>query len=137
MKIIGLDGKIYKWTLKSNPRSDFSQYHEKARFLLKKILPLDTILEEVSLPGSDLTVDFFLPIRKLGIEVQGEQHYKFVKHFHNNVFGFNRSIQRDRDKKLWFESNNFNFIELSYKETENEWRDNIITAISKRTDGST
>lgn len=129
MKVFDLDGNQHKWTLKHSPKSNCSSYHRFARDLLKEIYPLDTICEELILPGLGLTVDFFLPLRRLGVEVQGEQHYKFNKHFHKDEFGFGRSRLRDNDKKRWFEVNNLNFVELNW-ENQDEWRNQIVQSVS-------
>lgn len=134
MIITGLDGKSYKWILKNQKKENCSSYHTSCRSLLKELFPLDTILEEVVLPGSfGLTVDFFVPIRRLGVEVQGEQHFKFIKHYHTDQFGFAAAIQRDKNKVRWFTLNSLNFVALNYSWSENESRSAILAAVTKRT----
>lgn len=134
MKITGLDGKTYKWQLSSYMRESTnpSSYHEKARSILKEIFPTQILLEEVTLPGSGkdvLYADFFMPHRRLMVEVHGKQHYEQVAIFHgtdtNGKMKFYKAQQRDRNKKEWCAINNITLLELSYKEDESVWRSKI------------
>ena len=137
MKAIGLDGKERSWNISkyinnknsSRPRS---QYHIKARNLLRKIYPRDKILEEVSLPGSKtsrrksiLRADLFIPNRSLIVEVHGEQHFKYNSHFFKDKMSFYKAQARDRDKSEWCVLNNIKLIELKYNEDIYEWRRKI------------
>jgi hypothetical protein len=85
MKVVGLDGRSYNWDWRNKvPMADDtrprSTYHLRARELLNKLFPCETILEEVYLPGSNnLSVDFYIPFYRTCVEVQGEQHYKFIE----------------------------------------------------------
>lgn len=42
--------------------------------------------------------DFYLPNQAIVIEVQGEQHYKFVKSFYSSKTDFKKAQERDRRK---------------------------------------
>lgn len=137
MKVIGLNGRTYTWNLvgrvvlgdDERPRS---KYHLLARELLTELYPLDRILEEVPLPGSDgLTGDFYIASAKLMIEVQGEQHYKYIPHFHTNLLGFIHSKKRDANKRTWCELNNIRLVELPYSEDTNGWK----RRLGQKTDG--
>lgn len=137
MNITGLDGKFYKWQLVQYMRESTnpSSYHEKARALLKDIFPTQVLLEEVTLPGSGkdvLFADFFMPHRRLMIEVHGKQHYEHNAHFHGTDVGgklkFYKAQQRDRNKKEWCAINNITLLELSYKEDESVWRSKICNS---------
>lgn len=128
MKVLGLDGREYTWKLTGKmvnagdkrPRSSF---HLKARALLREIYPVSPILEEVELPGSGgLRADFYLPQQNRIIEVHGEQHYKFSKHFHGDRRGFLLSQKRDADKTEWCAINNIKYLALPYSESEDVWR---------------
>ena len=70
------------------------------------------LLEEFPLPGERLYLDFFMPHNKLGFEYQGIQHDQFVKLFHSDKKGFERSKERDARKKLWCETNDITLIEV-------------------------
>ena len=134
MRAIGLDGKEYKWNITNyvpdkhseRPRS---QYHIKARTLLREIFPRDRLLEEVSLPGSKTTfrksvlyADFYIPNRNLIIEVHGEQHYAFNSFYHKNKIDFFKSQQRDRDKAEWCQLNDLRLVALKYSDSAETWR---------------
>jgi hypothetical protein len=133
MKVIGLDGRTYAWKLtRKTPTDDDdlqrSELHLRTRAFLHTLYPLERILEEVYLPGSgDLTVDFFIPTRKLFVEAHGVQHYKFVPFFHETQLGFIQACKRDKDKRHWAELNNLTYVELPYNESTADWRDRVIS----------
>ncbi len=138
MKIMGLDGKSYLWSLakytKPNDRL-VSGPHKTARGLLRLIYPSDKILEEVHIPGAmtSLYLDFFLPTRKLVVEVHGAQHYEYISHYHGSKKEFLKSQGRDRDKIEWSSLNNFRFVELP-QGSEATWKELIINGESKGKD---
>jgi hypothetical protein len=111
-----------------------SSLHIAARSLLKEIFPTCVVLEEIPIyvrKSEILYLDFFMPLTKLCIEVHGEQHYSFVKHYHHNMMGFIKSKKRDNDKREWCDINNIQCIELPYNKID-EWR-NIIHHEYQRT----
>ena len=118
MKLTGLDGREYVYNFKkickecTNP----SSLHLSARKLISKKFALCSVYEEVKLLGSRLIADFFIPDMKVIIEVHGEQHYRYIKHFHKSEAAFNSSKIRDLQKKEWCDVNDFSFIELPYNE---------------------
>lgn len=138
MKILGLDNKIYSWNpvLSSNDfnaNTDYgSTYHIKARELLKVIFPFESVLEEVTLPGSStkindsLRVDFFIQKRKIGIEVHGEQHYSFNKHFFGSEKNYKLALLRDKNKLEWFNRNNLRLIILPFDKVES-WKEILLS----------
>src|SRR3990167_2666948 len=97
--------------------------------VIKDLFPLENIIEEIYLPGTNnLRLDFYLKIHKTAIEVQGEQHYKFIPFFHKNIFEYLNSQKRDKDKELWCYLNKITLIKLDYREI-NEWKQRIIENI--------
>lgn len=133
MKILGLDGKEYTW-IPSNNTIDTkrSSLHEKARIILINRFPFNNVLEEIVLPGTktklrktSLKADFFIPAKKLIVEVHGEQHFKYNSFFFSDKMEFFKAQSRDRDKREWCELNDFNLIELLYSESEEEWKNKI------------
>ena len=130
MKFKGFDGQEYPLTFIDKKRGIVSKYHEKARLLLKELYPFDKIYEEIGLPGSrteknkQLFVDFFIPSRRIIVEVQGEQHEKFNSFHYSNKLDFYKAKNRDQTKKIWCELNRITLIELKYDDTDN-WRDRI------------
>jgi hypothetical protein len=130
MKVRDLNGREHSWNLSGHvpPKNDTyrrSQYHLRARALLLEMFPLDQILEEVPLPGTRLTADFYLPLRKMLIEVHGEQHYKYIPHFHGNRAGFIRSKKNDANKEEWCQINNIEYIALKHTDSDEEWEQNV------------
>jgi hypothetical protein len=72
--------------------------------LLDKRLPEYRIRENyrpdwlVSSDYKKLELDFYLEEIKIGIEVQGEQHYRYVEFFHHNHDGFRERLRLDKEK---------------------------------------
>lgn len=133
MRVKGLDGREYPWNLRGlQPARDDararSSYHLAARQLLQRLFPTTPILEEVPLPGSDgLRADFYLPMEKLIVEVHGEQHYKYVPHFHGDRLGFLAAKRRDASKETWCDLNGLRFVALPYSEDIDEWRSRVTS----------
>lgn len=137
MKVKGLDGRLYQWKIAnhvplSNDERPRSQYHVAARSLLKRLYPTDQILEEVPLPGvvagKTLYADFYVPLRRLLIEVQGEGHYSFIPQFHGDTVGYMAARRRDQAKREWCDLNELLLVELPYDETTSSWSARILSA---------
>jgi hypothetical protein len=65
-----------------------------------------------------LPFDFYLPQINTIIEYHGEQHYKKTGYFENRGGGLKDLQYRDKIKKEFGVLNNFNYIEISYKQFE-------------------
>jgi very-short-patch-repair endonuclease len=121
-----IKGKSYRWKLSgyvvTKDTRLRSELHLRVRKFLKKKFPLEVILEEVKLPKVKLYLDFFLPESKIVVEANGRQHTQYIPHFHQNIITFQKSLQRDREKKEIIEGNGMRFIALNYDETEEQWR---------------
>lgn len=139
MRVIGTDGREYVWKLDGRcPRADDtrarSSNHLRARVLLANLFPFDRRLEEVPLPGSGkLSADFVVVGRQLMIEVHGEQHYRFVAHFHGDTTGFVRAQNRDDRKREWCGLNGFTYVEFPHSESDQQWTERIHTAFGQET----
>lgn len=127
MNIRDLDGNLISWHITGNISKDTtikkSNYHLKARELIKKLFPTMQILEEVPInirKSETLYLDFYIPLTKKCIEVHGEQHYEFTPFYHPNRLSFLKAQKRDKEKKEWCEINGIRYIELPYNQTE-EW----------------
>lgn len=121
MLIINLDGNRVKWKVNGKEviqdNRIRSSLHIAARQLIKDRFPTMQVLEEVSIPlrrGKTLYLDFYIPLRKLAIEVHGEQHYKYSTLFHSSSKDFLDQRVNDRDKELWCRQNNIEYIVLPY-----------------------
>lgn len=126
MKVYDTSGKLHNWTPKSNPRFRPSSYHESALALVRQLYSVDQILEEVYLPGENMYLDIFLPSRKLAVEIQGEQHYKFNNHFYKHEDDFRKAQMRDKRKAEWCNINGIDLVTLDYN-NESEWERLIIS----------
>jgi hypothetical protein len=135
MLITDLDGVSHKWNLTGNMArgkiANKSSFHIKARNLITSHYPTLQILEEVPIPlkkGDTLYLDFYLPLKKLCIEVHGEQHYKFVGFYHGNMLNFLKSKKRDVEKQEWCELNGITHIVFPHFEDENQWTERLNNA---------
>jgi hypothetical protein len=134
MIIKDLDNNKVSWSITgciSNSRlQNKSDLHLLARSLIHEIYPTLQVLEEVPIPvrrSETLYLDFYLPLIKKCIEVHGEQHYKFVQFYHQNVMGFVKSKKRDEDKQNWCVNNGISYIALPF-DTTTEWKELISNA---------
>jgi len=137
MKIKDLDGNQHIWSLKgygigagicSLVPEHKSSLHLAARKLLQELYPTLIILEEVPIRihrNENLYLDFYLPLRKMAIEVNGEQHFKYIPHFHHTLNAYMKSRKRDEDKKTWCDINNITLIEFPYNESVDEWKNKL------------
>jgi len=77
------------------------------------------ILEEWPIPGSRLSLDFFLPTQKVAVEVQGEQHDRNIGFFHGpkQLGKLKQQKVRDQQKAHWCAMNNIALVYVN-KETE-------------------
>lgn len=129
MKVKGLDGCFYAIDLRPGPprREDCSAGHKRARELLGSLYPLYRRLEEVPLPGTGgLSADFFIPLLRLMVEVQGVQHTRPVGFFHGDVTGYYRGVRADKRKEDFCVLNNIRLVALPYDESDERWGRRIL-----------
>jgi hypothetical protein len=128
MLIKDLDGGSHNWLLTGNMAKgkidNRSSLHLTARKLISGHLPTLQLLEEVPIPlrrGEVLYLDFYIPLKKICIEVHGEQHFKFVPFYHSTILNFLKAQKRDREKQEWCEINGIKYIGLRFDQNETEW----------------
>lgn len=92
------------------------------------MFPGEVIYEEITVPGSSLYLDIFMPNIGLIVEVHGRQHYEHVPFFHKTKMEFLMAQKRDRDKIEWSNLNGFRIAVLPYNREE-EWRQIILQAL--------
>lgn len=131
MKVVGLDGREYHWKLSKRfgkKNSNSSNLHKIARKLLKKLFPVNIILEEVVLPGSShnksLSADFVIVSLNLMVEVHGEQHYKFNNFYYKTISDFHQARRRDNNKREWAELNGLTLVVLPFNQID-KWEELI------------
>lgn len=74
----------------------------------------------VNYKGQKLYFDFYIKKLDIFVEVQGQQHTKFVKHFHQDKEAFVNQKARDNLKIEWIEENGFGLIRINYDENITE-----------------
>lgn len=111
-EFITWDTKQSSYPMKSEA-SCRSKKQYKVGQILKARYPLDPILEDITIPGTRLSLDFFLPQRNLAVEVQGEQHNEFNPFFHDTKSDFHAQQNRDLEKRLFCELNNITLLEFT------------------------
>jgi hypothetical protein len=82
-----------------------SKLEIKAKFILEnifrrpfvKIRP-DFLRNDVT--GYNLEIDLYNEDLRLGVEINGDQHYKFIPFFHRNKDAFRSQQYRDEMKKV-------------------------------------
>lgn len=93
----------------------------QAHCILKDIFParpFKRVFEEhyIQYRGQKLFFDFYVPELMLLVECQGEQHFKFVKHFHADKKGFLGQKSRDNLKIEYIQQENLYLVYLNYNE---------------------
>lgn len=102
----------YRIDWRKDSRSQF-QTHVK-RFLYP-FWKHDIVFEELRMVGTRLTFDFYNANRQIAVEVQGDQHVKYVKFFHKNKNKYLEQLKRDDKKMRFCEVNDIKLVEI-YKE---------------------
>ena len=64
--------------------------------------------------GNNLEIDCFSPILKLGVEYNGQQHYKYNSFFHRNIDASTNQKYRDELKRRICQENGVTLIEVPY-----------------------
>jgi very-short-patch-repair endonuclease len=96
-----------------------SKLSDKVFELLKELFPHNRIKAEyyVNYKGKKLFFDFYVHELGLLIEVQGQQHTKFVKHFHGDKEVFLAQKNRDNLKIEYVQENQLlSLIRFNYNE---------------------
>lgn len=117
MKFKTLDGKertvknAKKYLIKWNDKSR-SKLQEKVKNFLKPYWIGDVVFEELKIVGTRLSIDFYNANKKIAIEVQGHQHFKYVPFFHGTRTNYLKQIKRDVKKINFCEINKIFLVEI-------------------------
>ena len=85
----------------------------RVKQLLKPIWSVDVVFEEFPVFGSLLKIDFYNGTKRIAVEVNGPQHDKFNKFFHDDSpLKWVKSIKRDMRKYEWCERNKIRLVEI-------------------------
>ncbi len=108
-----IDIRPSKWA-KKEVGAGRGLFQSKVGKILEELYPGDIVLEEFPCQGEGLYLDFFLPRSRIAVEVQGEQHYKFIAFFHKTKAHFISQQMRDARKANWCELNEINLIKIRW-----------------------
>lgn len=118
MKLFDINGTLVSVDVRESsfpikPRSRSILQGQLGEQLIAKY-PQQTILEDFIIPGSKLSLDFFIPRLKKAYEVNGDQHYQSIPFFHGaiNENKFAKQVNRDIKKAEWCEMNGIDLIEI-------------------------
>jgi very-short-patch-repair endonuclease len=75
--------------------------------------------------------DIYIEKENLLIEIDGEQHFQFAKHFHHNIETFNEKRNVDIIKTKLALDNNYKIIRIDYKFIANKIHDELKEFIKK------
>ena len=90
------------------------------RFLKKNGIPYKTQRDTLRCINPDtgyvMPYDFELTNKKVLIEVQGEQHLRFIPRFHVTREAFEYQVKKDKYKKAFAESKGYKLVEVFYED---------------------
>tara|TARA_R100001509_G_C4866703_1_gene215288 strand:- start:992 stop:1408 length:417 start_codon:yes stop_codon:yes gene_type:complete len=110
---------LIDWDAKSRSKLQFD-----AKQFFRQYWSGQVVYEEFPVFGTRMKVDILNATKRIAIEVNGEQHDKFNKFFHNNSRAkYLDSIKRDMKKAEWLEKNSFTLIEIYKKDIKDLSRD--------------
>jgi len=99
---------LIDWEGKSRSKMQF-----ETKQFLKNYWGNHIVFEEFPVAGTKLSLDFYNANKRVAVEVQGEQHTKYVPFFHGkNKVNYLNQLQRDRDKLKFCEINNISLVEI-------------------------
>jgi len=98
---------LIDWESKSR-----SKFQNRVKIFLMPYWKNDVVFEEFRIVGTRLSIDFYNANRCIAIEVQGDQHIKYVKHFHKNRLKYLDQLKRDQKKLDFCELNDIKMVEI-------------------------
>lgn len=98
---------LIDWEAKSR-----SKFQNRVKDFLKPYWKNDIVFEEFRIVGSRLSLDFYNANKKIAVEVQGDQHTRYVKHFHKNRLKYLDQLKRDQKKLDFCEFNDIKLVEI-------------------------
>ena len=98
---------LINWEEKSR-----SKFQKNVKDFLKDYWLHDVVFEEFRIVGTRLSLDFYNANKKIAVEVQGDQHIRYVKHFHKNRLKYLEQLKRDQKKLDFCEINDIKLVEI-------------------------
>ena len=91
--------------------------------LVKEILPKERVVWEFRdgqklryrySTNAKFEIDIYIPSKKIGIEYQGEQHFRRSWKFNNPIKKFKRLQERDKEKRIICKEEGITLLEVLY-----------------------
>lgn len=98
---------LIDWNAKSR-----SKFQKNVKDFLVSYWKHDIVFEEFRVVGTMLSLDFYNANKKIAVEVQGDQHTKFVKHFHKTRLKYLDQLNRDQKKLDFCNLNDILLVEI-------------------------
>jgi|TARA_R110000824_G_scaffold14431_3_gene61417 hypothetical protein len=123
MKFIGIDGKERNLKKATNylinwDKGSRSKFQASVKEFLRPYWESHVVFEEFRIVGTRLSLDFYNATRNIAVEVQGDQHAKYVKFFHGkNKMNYVDQLKRDANKFDFCEKNGIILVEIYSKDT--------------------
>ncbi len=96
-----------------------SNLQQKVKDFLAQYWKNQIVCEEFRIPSTKYRVDFVNFNKRIAVEVDGQQHGKFVPFFHGNrTHGFRKQILRDISKQEHLESNGIKVLTINHDEVD-------------------
>lgn len=89
-----------------------SKFQKAAKDFLRPYWRGMYVFEEFPLVGTRQHFDIFNATQRIILELDGEQHRKFVPHFHGTRLKFTEQIKRDLMKEEFCERNNIDLVRI-------------------------
>jgi len=102
---------IKKYLINWNSSSR-SKFQTRVKKFINKYWSQDVVFEEFPVIGTRLTLDFYNANKKVAIEVQGNQHYKYIEFFHQSRANFIDQLKRDQKKETFCELNQIKLVSI-------------------------
>lgn len=85
--------------------------------VVKEIFPNQKVVLEYNVADrGGLFIDIFLPRLNIGFEFDGEQHFRYIEHFHGDVHGFLKAQRRDAEKDELCGEKGIKLVRIAYDE---------------------
>ncbi len=99
---------IIDWEKSSRSKIQFN-----TKQFLKDFWFNHVVFEEFPVAGTKLSLDFYNASKKIAVEVQGQQHRKYVPFFHgNHKMNYIDQLRRDKQKSDFCDINDIKLIEI-------------------------
>lgn len=108
LRFLNVEKRRIKWNAPS-----LSKFQYGIKQYLKSYWQYHIVYEEMPMVGTRLRLDLYNATKRIGVEVNGDQHNEYNKFFHsNNRINYLHQIRRDFKKSEWCRINNITLIDI-------------------------